>query len=175
MVSRTSCSHFACQGSYNATHTLGLNFTRKSWADWSLAPFIWVSLCMALTWSERNYCAWFVGTICEQPALVCHGPQLHFHRYEVSSPNRNLFKHVCKFETQFKFSVYGRTQTDIHTYASSNVVTPVWGQIVSSLFIKWCGRSLFQIYWQHPCMTKMIHHLLECWLPWYWATHCILH
>ena len=31
---------------------------------------------MALTWSKLNYCAWFDGTVCEQPALVCHGLQL---------------------------------------------------------------------------------------------------
>ena len=32
MVSKTLWSHFACQGNY-ATHTLGLNFTIKSWAE----------------------------------------------------------------------------------------------------------------------------------------------
>ena len=37
----------------------------------------WASLCMALTWSELNYCAWFDDTVCEQPALICHGPQSH--------------------------------------------------------------------------------------------------
>ena len=33
LVSKTSCSHFVCQGSYYDTHTLGLNFTNKfmSW------------------------------------------------------------------------------------------------------------------------------------------------
>ena len=38
---------------------------------------LWVSLCVTLTWSELNYCAWFDGTVCEQPGLVCHGPQSH--------------------------------------------------------------------------------------------------
>ena len=33
MVSKTSCSNFTCQGSYYATHTLGLNFTTKSRAE----------------------------------------------------------------------------------------------------------------------------------------------
>ena len=31
---------------------------------------LWVSLCMNLTWRELNYCAWFDGTICEQPGQV---------------------------------------------------------------------------------------------------------
>ena len=79
MVSKTLCNHFACQGSYSTTHTLGLNFTIKSWAE-SLA-IMSVIITMALTWSEHNYCEWFDGTICvcEQPALVCHGSQSRFH------------------------------------------------------------------------------------------------
>ena len=86
MVSKTSCSHFACHRSYYATHTLGLNFTIKSRAE-SLAL---MSVIMhGLTWSKRNYCAWFDGTVCEQPALVCHGSQSR--RGVASSPNMNLF------------------------------------------------------------------------------------
>ena len=55
MVSKTLCSHFSGQGSY----TLGLNFTISHEMNlWHL----WVSLCMTLTWSELNYCAWFDGT-----------------------------------------------------------------------------------------------------------------
>ena len=72
MLSKTSCSHFSGQGTYYATHTLGLNFIIKSWAE-SLA--LMMSLCMALTWSKLNYCAWFDDTVYEQPALVCHGPR----------------------------------------------------------------------------------------------------
>ena len=45
---------------------------KLSWAE-SLALIM--SLFMALTWSELNYCAWFDGTVCEQPALVCRCPQ----------------------------------------------------------------------------------------------------
>ena len=36
---QTLCSHFFGQGTYYATHTLGLNFTMRSWAK-SLAPFM---------------------------------------------------------------------------------------------------------------------------------------
>ena len=131
MVSKTSCSHLACQGSYYATHTLGLNFTMKSWAK-SLAPFIWVSLCMALTWSERNYCAWFDGTVCEQPALVCHGSQSRFHRrgsWSWFNEQEFVLARVQIWNpfAQFKFSVYGHTQT--YTHASSNAVMLVWGSL----------------------------------------------
>ena len=38
---------------------------KLSWAE-SLA--LMMSLFMALTWSELNYCAWFDGTVCEQLA-----------------------------------------------------------------------------------------------------------
>jgi len=55
--------------------------------------YLHMSIIMALTWSERNYCAWFDDTICEEPALVCHGSQSRFHRPGVtcSSPHMNLF------------------------------------------------------------------------------------
>ena len=121
MVSKTSCSHFCGQGSYSTstTHTLGLNFTIKLWAEF-LAP-LWVSLCMTLTWSERNYFAWFDGTVCEQPALVCHGsPQSRFYRRGVSSLNMKFVLarvQIWNPFAQFKFWVYG------HTHASSNAVT----------------------------------------------------
>ena len=42
MVSKTLCSHFSGLGSYYATHTLGLNFTMKSWAE----PLTLVSVIM---------------------------------------------------------------------------------------------------------------------------------
>ena len=34
---------------------------------------------------ERIYCKWFDGTVCEQPTLVCHGSQSHFHLHGVNS------------------------------------------------------------------------------------------
>ena len=37
---------------------------------------LWVSLWMALTWSEL-YCVGFDNTTCDQPTLVCHGLQSH--------------------------------------------------------------------------------------------------
>ena len=64
---QTSCSLFSSQGSYYATHTLGLNFTMKSWAE---SPVLMSVLCMALTQSKLNYFAWFNGTVCEQPACL---------------------------------------------------------------------------------------------------------
>ena len=126
MVSRTSCSHFTCQGSYYATHTLVLSFTMKSWAE-SLVPFIWVSLCMALTWSERNYCAWFDGTVCEQPALVYHGLQSRFSSAWTEQEFVLARMQIWNPFAQFKFSVYGHK----HTHVSSNAVTLVWGSLQS--------------------------------------------
>ena len=74
MVSKTLCSHFSSQWShYGYTHAWTIT------SQWSLELNLWrlwASLCMALTWSELNYCAWFDGPICEQPALDCHGLQL---------------------------------------------------------------------------------------------------
>ena len=49
------------------TYTLGLNFTSYQLNLWRL----WVSLCMALTWSELKYCTWFDDTAWEQPVMVC--------------------------------------------------------------------------------------------------------
>ena len=72
-----------------------------------------MSLFMALTWSELNYCSWSDGTVCEQPAR----PQ----SFSVDPSARSSFtEHVCKFEhpfIQFKFSVYGHKQASRHTHA----------------------------------------------------------
>ena len=67
MISTTLCSHFSSQGSYYGyTHALTKLPTEvMSWI-WCL----WVSLCMALTWSELNYCAWFVPSVSSLPLSV---------------------------------------------------------------------------------------------------------
>jgi len=74
-ASKTSCSHFSAQGSYYAIHTLGLNFTMKSWTE----SLVLMSAIMHGPYLKQTqlYCAWFDGTVCEQPALVCHFPQSH--------------------------------------------------------------------------------------------------
>ena len=94
---------------------------------------VYMSVIMHGPYRERNYCAWFDGTVCEQPALVYHGLQLRFHRHGV---NRNLFYYCVQIWNpfaQFKFLVYGHSQTYIHTYihthASSNAVTLVWDSL----------------------------------------------
>ena len=84
---------------------------------------------MVLTWSEHNYCAWFEGTVCEQPALVYYGSQSHFHWCGVSSPNRNLFYHVCKFEIHSLNLNFRYMATHKHTHTSSNAVMLVWGSL----------------------------------------------
>ena len=101
-----------------ATHTLGLNFTMKSWAS------LGVSLCMAHTWSELNYCVWFDGIVCEHRVLVCHGPQSHLVVVELDSEgsivttftqNIRALAHVQIWNVhapsypfvQYKFLVYG--------------------------------------------------------------------
>ena len=72
---------------------------------------------MALTWSERNYCAWFDGTVCEQPALVYHGLQSRFSSAWTEQEFVLARMQIWNPFAQFKFSVYGhtRTQTYIHT------------------------------------------------------------
>ena len=122
MVSKTSCSHFSGQGSYHTTHT----WTNKvmSWISGA-----YESLCMALTWSELDYFAWFDGTVCDQPALsrilisrsvVCSSIVLTFlARVQIWNPF-----------IQFKFSVYGLMYTHVHTYASCNPVLLVWGSLM---------------------------------------------
>ena len=62
---------FRSRGLLRYTHAW-TELHKLSWAE-SLA--LMMSLFMALTWSELNYCAWFDGTVCEQPALVCRCPQ----------------------------------------------------------------------------------------------------
>ena len=54
------------------THTLGLNFTLTLWAHlWHLWVFI-----MHGPYLKRTQLLCMICNICEQPALVCHGPQL---------------------------------------------------------------------------------------------------
>ena len=132
MVSKTSCSHFACQGSYYATHTLGLNFTIKSWAK-SLALMSVIMHGPYLKRTQRLCVIWRHCMSAACPCLnLCHGSQSRFHRRGV---NMNVeWTWICfstcanlKSVRFFKFSVYGHTQTYIHTHASSNAVMLVWG------------------------------------------------
>ena len=92
-----------------------------------------------------------IFTVCEQPALVCHGPQLPCVLKLKSSsflglPSRQRCALVVAFTApthaylrtfglheifkfaHLKFMVYGRGQTDIHT-TSANAVTLVWGSL----------------------------------------------
>ena len=107
-----------------------------------------------LTWSKLNYrvlCV--ISTVCEQPALVCHGQQLPcVHCLRSSSFTLTLHSGRSPSSTQqwaghkttrrswtfslheifkcahLKFTVYGRKQTYIHT-TSANAVTLVWGSL----------------------------------------------
>ena len=57
-----------------ATPTLRLNFTMKSWAE-SLALMSVIMHGLHLKWTRLLCVIWHYCTVCEQPALVCHGPQ----------------------------------------------------------------------------------------------------
>ena len=111
MVSKSWWSHFSSQGSYYATHTLGLNFTKKYWAK----SLTLMSVIMHGSYLKRTQLLCVIWWYCLWPACAC----LSFHRREVSSPN--IVKCIHEFVwarvqiwnpfAQFKFSVYGHTQT----------------------------------------------------------------
>ena len=98
-----------------------------SWAE-SLA--LMMSFFMALTWSgELNYCVWFDGTVCEQPALVCRCPQsfsVHWTWICFSTCP------ICSFNLNFRYMATSKQaaskQADIHTHVR-NAVTLVWGSL----------------------------------------------
>ena len=110
MVSKTLCNHFACQGSYHTTHTFGLNFTIKTWAE-SL-----VLIRMALPEANSTIVYDLMVPSVSSLPLSSHGLQSRFHRREVSSPNMNLFskcanlKSVCSLNFQC-MATHRRTYT----------------------------------------------------------------
>ena len=87
MVSKTSCSHFTCQGSYSGTHTLGLNFTIKSWAESLIWPhanihtgpsnavtLVWGSLRLAPMksfWLQNGYDSEHIRVQCQITSQIC--------------------------------------------------------------------------------------------------------
>ena len=56
-MSMVRCSHFSSQESYYATHTLGLNFTMKSWGE-SLALMSIIMHGHNLKWTQLLWVIW---------------------------------------------------------------------------------------------------------------------
>ena len=88
---------------------------------WAECLALMMSLFLVLTWSELNYCAWFEGTVCEQPALVCHDPQSFFICVEFVTEHKFALARVQIWNpahpfVQFKYSVYGHKQASRHAY-----------------------------------------------------------
>ena len=112
----TNCSHFSGQGSYYGYTHAWTNVTLQ-WSHNLNLWRLWVSLRMALTWSELNYCAWFNDTACEQPAHCLSWSAVAFSRsigLELDSEILTFTRtwNVCiRSFREFKFSVYGHTQT----------------------------------------------------------------
>ena len=86
-----------------------------------------------------------ICTVCEQPALVCHRSchmcvNVVFVPRALFTPTSTLRSgHIARTKLRtfglheifkcayLKFTVYGHKPTDIHTHASCNAVTLVWG------------------------------------------------
>ena len=101
---------------------------------------LWVSIMHGLTWSELNYCAWFVLSVSSLPLSVmvssCHAcivfvPRASRRRCTLAVAlhrrNSGLGTKTTRRSWTFslheifkcahlKFTVYGRKQTDIHTH-----------------------------------------------------------
>ena len=94
------------------THT----WTKLHKFSWAKSLVLTMSL---FTWSELNYCAWFDGAVCEQPALVCHGSQpfsLAWNSLLNTLARVQIWNPLHPF-VQFKFWYMATSkQADIHTY-----------------------------------------------------------
>ena len=151
MISTTLCSHFSSQGSYyDYTHAwTKLHTEVMSWI-WCL----WVSLCMALTWSELNYCAWFVPSVSSLPLSVMVRSRIQYiHRrgvrwWEIHRVNfhERALVHVQIWNVRIRsFNLnlqYMATckQMDKHTHASCNAwiyIITVCVQTPSLPYLSW--------------------------------------
>ena len=142
-----------------------------------------------------------ICTVCEQPALVCHGPQLPcvltwvvfvprlsftptlcsgsslYHSAFIAPTHAYLrmfgLHEIFKF-AHLKFTVYGRGQTDIYT-TSANAVTLVWGSLrltpITS-YIYTFGRSFCMI---TSAQITVLHIELDshslACIHWFWGKH----
>ena len=122
MVSKTSCSHFSIQGSYYGytLHTLGLNFTMKSWAE-SLALMSVIMHGPYLKWTQLLYVIWRYRLWAACPSLSWSaGEELDSERSIVSISRESSSMCTCPNLkctypfVQLKISIYSHTQTDIH-------------------------------------------------------------
>ena len=120
MVSKTSCSNFTCQGSYYTTHTLGLNFTIKSWAE-SLALMSVIMHGPYLKRTQLLCVIWRSMTICEQPALVCHGSQSRFHRTWICFSNFEIHSLIYDMWPQADIHTYIHTYTRVKQCSHASV------------------------------------------------------
>ena len=123
MVSKTSCSNFSGQGSYYSyTHTFGLNFTMKSWAEF-LALMNDIMHGQYLTQTQLLYLIWWYRLWAACPclsssAVTTIGEELDSCRvtfHERATHTCLNLECTCPF-VQLKFPVYGYMQTDIYTY-----------------------------------------------------------
>ena len=164
MESKTLCNHFACKGSYYATHTLGLN---------------------VMSWISKAYECHYAWPLPEANATTVRDLMVLYHPWAAcpclswsavalssawSSPNMNLFRHVCKFEIHLLNLNFQYMATHEHTHASSNAVN--WGRnfrnknfaLKYKYFILLCG-ILFIVF----SRMFMSHHLeLPCCNPTKW-------
>ena len=127
-MSMVGCSHFSSQESYYAAHTLGLNFTMKSWGE-SLALMRVIMHGPNLKWTQLLWVIWWYHLWAACPCLswstVAFSRSISlglgsegfivstFTQHEFCLARVKIWIPLHPF-VQFKFSLYGHTRTYTH-------------------------------------------------------------
>ena len=150
----------------------------------------------AWTYLKRTQLLCVICTVCEQPSFICHGPQLSsflglpshqccalavaLHRCDsglgilhAQNYPRTFDLHEILKCAHLNFTVYGRKQTDIHTYmhtTSTNVVTLASVNRKNSLGTR-LGGSLVEVEWLQVdlCHQELVSTLLVQLWPALWT------
>ena len=131
MVTKTSCSHISCQGSY-------YSYTHAWTKLWSHELNLWhlcVSLCPYLKWTQLLWVVWRYRTICAWAACPCLSwSTVAFSRSICVELDSETFSFsICaNFESVHSIKIFGiwlQVGLDIHTHASCNAVSLVWSSL----------------------------------------------
>ena len=127
------------------------------------------------SWLKQTQLPCVICTVCEQPAFVCHGPQLPCMRYSLqvsfmptlrsdSSPSPTIDPRFSPCEifkyAHLKFTVYGHKQASKQAYTRTcaMAVTLVWG----SLRLAPITASLDHLDYDCVVVAGSVHVLGQC-------------
>ena len=116
------------------THTLGLKFTMKPWAEFLAlmsvimhGPYLKQTQLLCVIW---RYHLWAAFPCLSWSSVAFSRPiGVKLDRDPLCQLSWESFSMCANLKCTYRFVMYGHTQTDRHTHGSCNAVLLVWGSL----------------------------------------------